>query len=314
MPVLATPHGGRTHSSGHRAALDLIDVSKNYGHVAALTDINFHVNAGEVVALVGDNGAGKSTLVKAMAGAHRIDGGRILLDGSLVAITSPSDASRLGIETVYQDLALCDNLDVTANLYLGRETRRQASSFLDQEGMEAHARDIISDLAAHLPVLDQPVSALSGGQRQAIAVSRAALWGSKVVLLDEPTAALGVAQTAMVYGLVRKLRDRGLGVVVISHNMADVFAVADRICVLRLGRNAGEFSPSESTPDQVVAAITGSDAIVGNGSMTGGTVSAPVTKASGATEPGTSAPNSAALDAPDPQPSAPGLIDKEYLP
>ena len=254
--------GGRTFGSGHRPTLQLTGISKRYGNVAALTDVDFSVDAGEVVALVGDNGAGKSTLVKAIAGTHRIDGGEILLDGEPVSIGSPTDASKLGIETVYQDLALCDNLDVTANLYLGRESKRGRSPFLDHERMEAHARDVIRDLAAHLPDLDKLVSALSGGQRQAIAVSRAALWGSKVVLLDEPTAALGVAQTAMVYSLVRRLRDRGLAVVVISHNMADVFAVADRISVLRLGRNAGEFVPSESRPDQVVAAITGSDSII----------------------------------------------------
>ncbi|MFI5889801.1 ATP-binding cassette domain-containing protein [Actinoplanes sp. NPDC051513] len=238
--------------------LELRGVVKRYGHVAALTDVDFTAAAGEVVALVGDNGAGKSTLVKAIAGTHRVDGGQILVDGEPVTISSPTDAAALGIETVYQDLALCDNLDVTANLYLGREKRRRRSALLDHEAMQAHAAAVIADLAAHLPVLDKPVAALSGGQRQAIAVSRAALWGSRIVLLDEPTAALGVAQTAMVYDLIRRLRDRGLAVVVISHNMADVFAVADRITVLRLGRNAGEFRPGRDTADDVVAAITGS--------------------------------------------------------
>jgi D-xylose transport system ATP-binding protein len=238
--------------------LELRGVVKRYGHVAALTDVDFTATAGEVVALVGDNGAGKSTLIKAIAGTHRIDGGQILLDGAPVTIGSPTEASALGIETVYQDLALCDNLDVTANLYLGREKRRKRSLLLDREGMQAHAAAVIADLAAHLPVLDTPVSALSGGQRQAIAVSRAALWGSKIVLLDEPTAALGVAQTVMVYELIRRLRDRGLAIVVISHNMADVFAVADRVTVLRLGRNAGEFRPGADSTDDVVAAITGS--------------------------------------------------------
>jgi D-xylose transport system ATP-binding protein len=233
-------------------------IIKRYGQVSALDGVDFTANAGEVVALVGDNGAGKSTLVKAIAGTHRIDGGQILLDGEPIILHSPTDASALGIETVYQDLALCDNLDVTANLYLGREACRKRSRLLDHEGMQARAAEIIADLAAHLPNLDKPVSALSGGQRQAIAVSRAALWGSKVVLLDEPTAALGVAQTAMVYDLVRRLRDRGVAVIVISHNMADVFAVADRITVLRLGSNAGEFRPGHDTSDAVVAAITGS--------------------------------------------------------
>jgi D-xylose transport system ATP-binding protein len=255
--------GGRATAPGLRPTLELIGITKRYGHVAALTDVDFSVSAGEIVALVGDNGAGKSTLVKAIAGTHRIDGGEMLMDGHPVAIGSPSAATALGIETVYQDLALCDNLDVTANLFLGRERRRSRSALLDTEGMESQARAIIAELAAHLPTLDKPVSALSGGQRQAIAVSRAALWGSRVVLLDEPTAALGVAQTAMVYDLVRRLRDRGLAVVVISHNMADVFAIADRIVVLRLGRNAGHFDPASTSPDAVVAAITGSDAIGG---------------------------------------------------
>jgi D-xylose transport system ATP-binding protein len=242
--------------------LELHNISKSFGALTALRNLSFHIGEGEVVGLLGDNGAGKSTLVKAIAGVHRIDGGEILVDGEPVTIGSPTAASSLGIETVYQDLALCDNLDVTANLYLGRERRRRGTPFLDHEGMEQEAAAIIRELRATIPVLDKPVSALSGGQRQAIAVSRAALWGSRVVLLDEPTAALGVAQTAMVYDLVRRLRDRGLAVIVISHNMADVFAVADRIVVLRLGRNNGQFVPSESTPDQVVAAITGSNQVL----------------------------------------------------
>jgi D-xylose transport system ATP-binding protein len=244
--------------SGRPPTLELRGVSKRYGHVTALDVVDFTAESGEVVALVGDNGAGKSTLIKAIAGAHRIDCGQILVDGRPVSIGSPTEASALGIETVYQDLALCDNLDVTANLYLGREKQRRRSLLLDHEGMEAHAAAIIAELAARLPILSTPVSALSGGQRQAIAVSRAALWGSRVVLLDEPTAALGVAQTAMVYDLIRRLRDRGLAIVVISHNMADVFTVADRITVLRLGRNAGEFRPDRDSSDDVVSAITGS--------------------------------------------------------
>lgn len=258
MPALTTGPATQDGPVTGRPVLEMHGISKRYGRVAALTDVDFSVAAGEIVALVGDNGAGKSTLVKAIAGTHRIDGGQIMVDGAAVSIGSPTDATALGIETVYQDLALCDNLDVVANLYLGRELRRGVGPLLDHEAMERRAADVISELAAHLPVLTSPVSALSGGQRQAIAVSRAALWGSRVVLLDEPTAALGVAQTAMVYRLVRGLRDRGLAVVVISHNLADVFAIADRIVVLRLGRNAGEFDPRTTHPDQVVAAITGS--------------------------------------------------------
>lgn len=241
--------------------LELRGIEKRYGQVSALSGVNVTARAGEVTALVGDNGAGKSTLIKAIAGVHRIDAGQILLDGEAIALTSPRDATECGIETVYQDLALCDNLDVAANLYLGRELRRRGSALLDGEAMEARSAQVISELGARLPGFDVLVSALSGGQRQAVAVSRAALWGSRVVLLDEPTAALGVTQTAMVYDLIRSLRDKGLAIIVVSHNMADVFALADRIVVLRLGRNAGEFVPSQSSPEAVVAAITGADTV-----------------------------------------------------
>jgi len=241
--------------------LEMRGVSKSYGRVAALIDVDFEVFAGEVVALVGDNGAGKSTLVKAIAGTHQIDSGEILIDGKPVVFSSPTEASRRGIETVYQDLALCDNLDVTANLYLGREMKMGGGPLLDNVAMEVKAREVVAGLAATLPQLDRSVSSLSGGQRQAIAVARAALWGSRLVLLDEPTAALGVAQTAMVYDLVRRLKASGLALVVVTHNMADVFAIADRIVVLRLGRNAGTFDASTTDPDRVVAAITGSDTI-----------------------------------------------------
>jgi ABC-type sugar transport system, ATPase component len=229
--------------------------------VSALSGVEFTARAGEVTALVGDNGAGKSTLIKAIAGVHRIDAGEILLDGAAIQLSSPRDATDHGIETVYQDLALCDNLDVAANLYLGRELHRRRSFLLDGEAMEARSAEVISELGARLPSFDVLVSALSGGQRQAVAVSRAALWGSRVVLLDEPTAALGVTQTAMVYDLIRSLRDKGLAIVIVSHNLADVFALADRIVVLRLGRNAGEFVPGESSPEAVVAAITGADTV-----------------------------------------------------
>jgi len=256
---------GRVIESGPSIAaaptLQLRDIEKRYGQVSALSGVNVTANAGEVTALVGDNGAGKSTLIKAIAGVHRIDAGQILLDGEPIQLTSPRDATEHGIETVYQDLALCDNLDVAANLYLGRELRRHRSALLDGEAMEARSSQVISELGARLPGFDVLVSALSGGQRQAVAVSRAALWGSRVVLLDEPTAALGVTQTAMVYDLIRSLRDKGLAIVVVSHNLADVFALADRIVVLRLGRNAGEFVPSESSPEAVVAAITGADTV-----------------------------------------------------
>lgn len=242
--------------------LSLRSVSKSYGGVRALTDVDLEVRAGEVVALVGDNGAGKSTLVKSISGTHRIDSGEIRLDGTPVQIHSPQDAARLGIETVYQDLALCDNLDVVANLFLGREKRRgRHVPLLDHLAMSQRAGVVVKELSATIPALDRPVAGLSGGQRQAVAVSRAVLWGSRLVLLDEPTAALGVEQTAMVYRMVARLADQGLGVVVISHNLQDVFAVADRIVVLRLGRLVGEFDPSASTPQDVVLAITGGNSI-----------------------------------------------------
>jgi D-xylose transport system ATP-binding protein len=239
------------------------NISKSYGGVRALDDVSFNVRAGEIVALVGDNGAGKSTLVKAISGSHRIDGGEILFAGRRATINSPADAGALGIETVYQDLALCDNLDVVANLFLGRETRRGGRKlpWLDHVGMEQRAADVVRELSATIPSLDRPVGSLSGGQRQAVAVSRAVLWGSRLVLLDEPTAALGVEQTAMVQRMVVTLAERGLGVVLISHNLADVFAVADRIVVMRLGRVAGEFFPEQCTSAEVVSAITGGNVI-----------------------------------------------------
>ena len=236
--------------------------AKRYGSVAALTDVDLTVSAGQVLALVGDNGAGKSTLVKGLAGTSPLDAGRLTMGAKPVRIDSPGDAAALGIETVYQDLALCDNLSVVANLYLGRELRRRGR-LLARARMQARARDVVRELAVTLPDLDRPVAALSGGQRQAVAVSRAVLWGSRLVLLDEPTAALGVEQTAMVYHLVRGLRDKGMGVVIISHNLTDVFAVADEIAVLRLGRNNGTFRPDRDSPEDVVAAITGGNVIPG---------------------------------------------------
>lgn len=235
---------------------------KRYGSVSALTDVDLTVKAGQVLALVGDNGAGKSTLIKGLSGTAPFDSGSLALNGKPVGIRSPIDAAGLGIETVYQDLALCDNLSVVANLYLGRELRRP-NRLLARAAMQASARKVVRELSVTLPDLNRPVAALSGGQRQAVAVSRAVLWGSKIVMLDEPTAALGVEQTAMVYRLVRSLRDRGLGVVVISHNLSDVFAIADEIAVLRLGRNAGVFRPGKHRPEDVISAITGGNVVPG---------------------------------------------------
>jgi D-xylose transport system ATP-binding protein len=236
--------------------LSMRGINKRFGAVQALTEVDFDVAMGEVVALVGDNGAGKSTLVKVMSGVGPADGGTIEFEGRPVAIPTPHAAQDLGIATVFQDLALSDNLDVVGNLYLGREVTRFGT--LDEVDMEQRSLELLRQLAARIPSVRTRVAGLSGGQRQVVAISRSLLGEPKVVMLDEPTAALGVAQTAQVLNLIERLRERGLGVVLISHNLADVFAVADRIVVLRLGRNAGGFPVQDVNQDDVVAAITGS--------------------------------------------------------
>ena len=235
--------------------LQIRDLSKSFGSVQALTDVDFEVEPGEVMALVGDNGAGKSTLVKCIAGTHSADSGQVLFQGSEVHIHSPKDAARLGIEVVYQDLALCDNLDVVQNMYLGREAQR--FQILNEATMEQHTYATLKSLAVTtIKSIRQPVATLSGGQRQSVAVARAVMWNSKLVILDEPTAALGVAQTEQVLALVRRLGEQGLGVILISHNLHDVFETADRITVLRLGRNVGIFERRTTTQQAVVEAIT----------------------------------------------------------
>jgi len=235
--------------------LALRGVSKRFGAVQALTDVDLEVRAGEVIALVGDNGAGKSTLVKTVAGVHPVDDGTIEWEGRPVTVSRPHDAQQLGIATVYQDLALCDNLDVVANLFLGSEVRHAA--LLDEIAMEKRAMELLDTLSIRIPDVRIPVAALSGGQRQVVAIARALIGDPKVVILDEPTAALGVEQTAQVLDLVERLRERGLGTVLISHNMADVQAVADRVAVLRLGRNNGVFTVAETSHEEIVSAITG---------------------------------------------------------
>lgn len=235
--------------------LSLRGINKSFGAVNALTDISLDVFAGEVVALVGDNGAGKSTLVKVLAGVHAADSGDILWNGSPVRIESPLDAQQLGIATVYQDLALCDNLDVVSNLFLGRELR--SASVLREDEMEQRAWLLLRQLSARIPSVRIPVASLSGGQRQTIAIARSLVGEPSIVILDEPTAALGVAQTAEVLNLVERLRENGLGVILISHNMADVRAVADRVAVLRLGRNNGVFVTGEVSHEEIITAITG---------------------------------------------------------
>jgi len=244
--------------------LSLKGVSKSFGANQALTGVDFEVGAGEVVALVGDNGAGKSTLIKAIAGVQLCDEGEFTFRGKQVKITSPTDATALGIATVYQDLALCDNLDVVANLYLGREVfpkgMARAAYFIDETAMEKSALALLDSLAVTtIKDVRVEVGSMSGGQRQAVAIARSLIGEPSVVLLDEPTAALGVSQTEQVLQLIHTLRERGLGVVVISHNLENVFAVADRIVVLRLGKRAASFDVRGASREDVVAAITGAE-------------------------------------------------------
>ena len=236
--------------------LEIKGVSKSFGAVEALSKVDFRANMGEVMALVGDNGAGKSTLIKGIAGIYPFDSGEIDFDGKRVTLHNPRDSALLGIEVVYQDLALADNLDVVANMFLGRE-RTGAFFAMDELSMEQTCIETLSSLSVTtLRSVRTPVAGLSGGQRQAIAVAKAVMWNSKLVILDEPTAALGVAQTRQVLDLVRRLADRGLAVVLISHNLHDVFEVADRITVLRLGRNVAELVAKDTTQEAVVYAIT----------------------------------------------------------
>ena len=237
--------------------LELKGVSKSFGAVQALYEVDFHVSRGEVMALVGDNGAGKSTLIKCIAGIHPIDSGEVFFEGQPVHISGPRDAANLGIEVVYQDLALADNLDVVQNMFLGREELTGPLRSLDEITMERRANETLATLSVTtIRSVRQTVAGLSGGQRQSVAVAKAVMWNSKVVILDEPTAALGVAQTRQVLDLVKRLGEQGLAVVLISHNLYDVFEVADNITVLRLGQNVGEYRRKDVTQTQVVEAIT----------------------------------------------------------
>jgi D-xylose transport system ATP-binding protein len=242
--------------------LALKGVSKRFGAVEALKEVDFDLHAGEVVGLVGDNGAGKSTLIKAIAGVQPADEGEAYFEGRPVSLTSPQAATRLGVATVYQDLALCENLDIVANLFLGQETADNIPGIhvLDEASMEQRSLELLDSLGVTtIRSVRIDVESLSGGQRQAVAIARSLLGEPKVVLLDEPTAALGVVQTKQVLDMVDRLREHGLGVVVISHNLANVFQIADRIVVLRLGRLAAAFDADESTREEVVGAITGAE-------------------------------------------------------
>jgi D-xylose transport system ATP-binding protein len=235
--------------------LSLRNVNKSFGAVHVLQDVDFDAYAGQVTALVGDNGAGKSTLIKGVAGIHSFDSGDYHFDGRPVTVHSPKQANDLGIEVVYQDLALCDNLDIVHNLFLGREVTR--AGMLNEAMMERRATETLAGLSVRtVRSIRQQVASLSGGQRQTVAIARAVLWNSKLVILDEPTAALGVAQTEQVLKLVRRLADRGLAVVLISHNLNDVFEVADSIAVLYLGKTAAQVPARDVTSNQVVELIT----------------------------------------------------------
>ncbi len=246
--------------NGNGEILSIKGIKKSFGPVQALDGVDLDVRPGEVLALVGDNGAGKSTLVKSISGIYAIDEGQFLWEGQPATIKGPNDATELGIATVYQDLALCDNLDVVANLFLGQEeVVGGPARVLDETQMEQRSHDLLEQLSVTIPSVRSEVGTLSGGQRQQVAVARSLLGEPKVVMLDEPTAALGVPQTKQVLGLIKRLRERNLGVIVISHNLANVFEVADRIFVLRLGREAGVFETSKTSEEQIVGAITGAN-------------------------------------------------------
>lgn len=244
------PAPGRTSEN----VLALRGISKNFGAVAALTDVELRVDVGEVVAIVGDNGAGKSTLAKVLSGVYMPNTGSIEFAGASVILANPQFALNLGIATVFQDLALCDNLDIVKNLFLGNEL---GPFRLDEVAMEVKSWELLRQLSANIPSVRIPIASLSGGQRQTVAIARSLLRDPKLIILDEPTAALGVAQTAEVLNLVERLRENGLGVIMISHNMEDVRAVADRVVVLRLGKNNGTFRISDVSNEDIIAAITG---------------------------------------------------------
>jgi len=256
----ASSEARRSEGAAREPLLELRGITKRFGAVQALTDVNLKVYPAEVIALVGDNGAGKSTLIKTIAGINIPDQGEIIFEGSPVNFTGPRDPAALGISTVYQDLALSDNLDVVANLYLGREEVDSPIPSISEENMEKRAREVLKDL--NVTTLQSPrlvVASLSGGQRQSVAVARSVMWSAKVVMLDEPTAALGLAQTKQVLDLILRLKQQGHAVIVISHNLTDVFQVADRVVVLFLGRNNGDFDLKTSSREDVVAAITGAE-------------------------------------------------------
>jgi D-xylose transport system ATP-binding protein len=262
MNQAQSPQAAPERSSPASPLLALKGISKSFGAVEALKDVDFELRPGEVVGLVGDNGAGKSTLIKAIAGAQPADEGEAFFEGNRVTLTSPQAATRLGIATVYQDLALCENLDVVENLYLGQEIGNHIPGVhvLDEPAMEERTLELLDSLGVTtIRSVRTEVAQLSGGQRQAVAITRSLLGEPKVMLLDEPTAALGIVQTREILNLIERLKERGLGVVVISHNLANVFEVADRIVVLRLGRAVASLDADDTRREEVVGAITGAE-------------------------------------------------------
>jgi ABC-type sugar transport system ATPase subunit len=242
--------------------LEVKDIYKHFGGLVAVNHVSLEIHPGEVVGLLGDNGAGKSTLIKLISGVHRPDGGNLLLDGKEITFASPLDARRQGIETIYQDLALCENLDAGANIFLGREVRYKRLgifSELDNKYMLSEASKVLDQLDIHIPDLHKPIRQLSGGQRQAVAIARAVYWNARLMIMDEPTAALGVPEQIKVLQLVRTLRERGIPVILISHNMQDVFAVADRVIVMRRGNKVGERQIAETNDNEIVSLMIGAE-------------------------------------------------------
>ncbi|GAC1697405.1 MAG: ATP-binding cassette domain-containing protein [Ktedonobacteraceae bacterium] len=242
--------------------LQVKNLSKRFGGLVAVDTVSLEVYPGEVVGLLGDNGAGKSTLIQLISGVHHSDGGQVLFDGSEVSFNTPLDARRVGIETIYQDLALCENLDAGANIFLGREPIvRKLGIFreLNYNYMQDESRQVLEQLDIQIPNLKRPIRQLSGGQRQAVAIARAVYWNARLMIMDEPTAALGVPEQLKVLELVRTLRDRGVPIILISHNMQDVFAVADRVIVMRRGRNVGERLTKETNNNEIVSLMVGAE-------------------------------------------------------
>ncbi len=248
-------------TDGAQPILQAVDLYKHFGGLVAVDHVSLDIYPGQVVGLVGDNGAGKSTLIKMISGVYRPDDGRLLVDGHEMAFSTPADARAHGIETIYQDLALCENLDATVNIFLGREPIRRILALfraVDRGKMLSESRGVLDQLDIHIPHLRRPIRQMSGGQRQAVAIARAVYWNARLMIMDEPTAALGVAEQRKVLALVRRLRERGVPVLIISHNMYDVFAVADRIIVMRRGRKVGDLLAGETDTDQVVSLMVGS--------------------------------------------------------